>query len=153
MPTVSDSDMLREMESSEEMERLETQEIEARMENDIGELDEIYRSAHEGELERTGQPVCIYEIYNGAGGWPFLHHGSLYSGLSLLTRSWRMRSDDVDAVGRLPILNDTYYRDILLETGGMFALANGINNIHKRPWIGFQSLACCWEEGIFIQKS
>ncbi|KAL2555589.1 Glycosyltransferase domain-containing protein [Forsythia ovata] len=58
-----------------------------------------------------------------------------------------MRSDDVDVVDRLPILNDTYYRDILLETGGMFALAIGIDNIHKRPWIGFQSLVCCWEEG------
>lgn len=45
----------------------------------------------------------------------------------------------MDAVGRLPILNDTYYRDILCETGGMFALANGVDNIHKRPWIGFQS--------------
>lgn len=45
----------------------------------------------------------------------------------------------MDAVGRLPILNDTYYRDILCETGGMFALANGVDNIHKRPWIGFQT--------------
>ncbi|CAI9767493.1 unnamed protein product [Fraxinus pennsylvanica] len=152
IPTVLDWDILREIESSEEVERLETQEIEERMEKDIGVWDEIYRTARkaeklkfemnerdEGELERTGQPVCIYEIYNGAGGWPFLHHGSLYRGLSLLTRSRRMRSDDVDAVGRLPILNDTYYRDILCETGGMFALANGVDNIHKRPWIGFQS--------------
>ncbi|KAL2555557.1 UDP-Glycosyltransferase superfamily protein [Forsythia ovata] len=152
VPTVADWDILREIESSEEVERLETEEIEERMEKDIGEWDEIYRSARkaeklkfemnerdEGELERTGQPVCIYEIYNGAGGWPFLHHGSLYRGLSLLTRSQRMRSDDVDAVGRLPILNDTYYRDILCEIGGMFAIANGVDNIHKRPWIGFQS--------------
>lgn len=68
------------------------------MEKDIGVWDEIYRTARkaeklkfetnerdEGELERTGQPVCIYEIYNGAGGWPFLHHGSLYRGLSLVS--------------------------------------------------------------------
>lgn len=68
------------------------------MENNIGEWDDIYRNARkseklrfeanerdEGELERTGQPICIYEIYNGAGGWPFLHHGSLYRGLSLVS--------------------------------------------------------------------
>lgn len=70
------------------------------MEKDIGEWDDIYRNARrseklrfeanlrdEGELERTGQPICIYEIYNGAGGWPFLHHGSLYRGLSLVSYS------------------------------------------------------------------
>lgn len=45
----------------------------------------------------------------------------------------------MDAVARLPILNDTYYRNILCEIGGMFSIANGVDNIHKRPWIGFQS--------------
>jgi len=68
------------------------------MEKDVGVWDNIYRNARkseklkfevnerdEGELERTGQPVCIYEIYNGAGVWPFLHHGSLYRGLSLVS--------------------------------------------------------------------
>lgn len=45
----------------------------------------------------------------------------------------------MDAVGRLPILNETSYRDILCEIGGMFAIANGIDDIHKGPWIGFQS--------------
>ncbi len=50
-----------------------------------------------------------------------------------------MRSDDVDAVGRLPILKDAYYRDILCETGGMFSIANRVDNIHRIPWIGFQS--------------
>lgn len=68
------------------------------MERNLGDWDEIYRNARrseklkfeanerdEGELERTGQPVCIYEIYNGAGSWPFLHHGSLYRGLSLVS--------------------------------------------------------------------
>ncbi|CAA0814347.1 UDP-Glycosyltransferase superfamily protein [Striga hermonthica] len=151
-PTMLDWDILTEIESSEEVERLEREEIEERMEKDVGEWDEIYRNARkseklrfesnerdEGELERTGQPVCIYEIYSGAGGWPFLHHGSLYRGLSLFTRSRRLSSDDVDAVSRLPILNDTYYRDILCEIGGMFSIANGIDDIHKRPWIGFQS--------------
>lgn len=68
------------------------------MEKDSGVWDDIYRNARkseklkfeanerdEGELERTGQPVCIYEIYSGAAAWPFLHHGSLYRGLSLVS--------------------------------------------------------------------
>lgn len=68
------------------------------MEKLAGNWDEIYRNARkseklkfeanerdEGELERTGQPVCIYEIYSGSGAWPFLHHGSLYRGLSLVS--------------------------------------------------------------------
>jgi hypothetical protein len=68
------------------------------MERDVEDWEEIYRNARkseklkfevnerdEGELERTGEPLCIYEIYNGAGAWPFLHHGSLYRGLSLVS--------------------------------------------------------------------
>lgn len=51
----------------------------------------------------------------------------------------RLRSDDVDADGQLPILNDTHYRDILCEIGGMFSIAYGVANIHRRPWIRFQS--------------
>ncbi|XP_059666007.1 uncharacterized protein LOC132311881 isoform X2 [Cornus florida] len=152
IPTELDWDILKEMESSEEVERLEMEEIDERMERDTGVWDDLYRSARkaeklkfevnerdEGELERTGQPLCIYEIYNGAGAWPFLHHGSLYRGLSLSRRARRLKSDDVDAVGRLPLLNDTYYRDILCEIGGLFSVANSLDNIHKRPWIGFQS--------------
>ena len=54
-------------------------------------------------------------------------------------RGQRQSSDDVDAVGRLPLLNDTYYQEILCEMGGMFAIANRVDNIHRRPWIGFQS--------------
>ncbi|OIV90590.1 hypothetical protein TanjilG_01671 [Lupinus angustifolius] len=150
--TKLDWDILREIEISEENEMLEMEEVEERMEKDAGVWDEIYRNARkseklkfeanerdEGELERTGQPVCIYEIYDGAGVWPFLHHGSLYRGLSLSRKAQRQRSDDVDAVGCLPILNDTYYRDILCEMGGMFATANSVDSIHRRPWIGFQS--------------
>lgn len=150
--TQLDWDILREIEISEENEMFEMEEVEERMERDVGVWDDIYRNARkseklkfevnerdEGELERTGQPVCIYEIYNGAGVWPFLHHGSLYRGLSLSRRAQRQSSDDVDAVGRLPLLNDTYYRDILCEMGGMFAIANKVDGIHRRPWIGFQS--------------
>lgn len=38
-----------------------------------------------GELERTGQPLCIYEPYYGEGTWPFLHNSSLYRGLGLVS--------------------------------------------------------------------
>ncbi|KAJ8759183.1 hypothetical protein K2173_004190 [Erythroxylum novogranatense] len=152
IPTESDWDVLQDIESAEEYEKLENDEFEERMDRSPGVWDEIYRNARkseklkfevnerdEGELERTGQPVCIYEVYSGAGSWPFLHHGSLYRGLSLSTKARRPRSDDVDAVSRLPLLNDSYYRDILCEMGGMFSIANMVDSIHSRPWIGFQS--------------
>ncbi|XP_050210140.1 uncharacterized protein LOC126660612 isoform X2 [Mercurialis annua] len=152
VPTESDWDVLREIDSLEEYERVESEELDERMDRIPGVWDDIYRNARkseklkfeanerdEGELERNGQPVCIYEIYYGPGAWPFLHHGSLYRGLSLSTISRRSRSDDVNAVARLPILNDTYYRNLLCEIGGMFSVANKVDNIHKRPWIGFQS--------------
>lgn len=152
IPTELDWDILNEIDSLEEVEKVELEEIEGRTDKSYGVWEELYRDAKraeklkseanerdEGELERTGQPLCIYEVYNGAGAWPFLHHGSLYRGLSLSTKSRRLRSDDVDAVGRLSILNETYYRDILLEMGGMFSIANRVDNVHKRPWIGFQS--------------
>ncbi|KAG9159518.1 hypothetical protein Leryth_026899 [Lithospermum erythrorhizon] len=151
-PTRVDWDILGQIERAEELENVETQEIEERTEMDIGEWDEIYRNARkaeklkfetnerdEGELERTGQPVCIYEIYKGAGAWPFLHHGSMYRGLSLSTKTRRLTSDDVDAADRLPLLNDSYYSDLLCEISGMFSVAYRIDDIHKRPWIGFQS--------------
>ncbi|MBA0721355.1 hypothetical protein Golax_008905, partial [Gossypium laxum] len=150
--TGQDLDLVTEIENFEDYERLEMEEINERTERHLGVWDEIYRNARkseklrfeanerdEGELERTGQPVCIYEIYSGAGAWPFLHHGSLYRGLSLSRRARRLTSDDVDAVGRLPLLNSTYYRDLLCEVGGMFSIANRVDSIHKRPWIGFQS--------------
>ncbi|KAF5794547.1 putative glycosyl transferase, family 1 [Helianthus annuus] len=150
--TELDWDSLSEIDTLEETERVELEEIEGRTDKSYGVWEELYRDAKkadklkfeanerdEGELERTGQPLCIYEVYNGAGAWPFLHHGSLYRGLSLSTKSRRLRSDDVDAVGRLSILNETYYRDVLLEMGGMFSIANRLDNVHKRPWIGFQS--------------
>ncbi|GKV34234.1 hypothetical protein SLEP1_g42625 [Rubroshorea leprosula] len=151
-PSEFDWDVLKEVEDFEEYERLESEELKERMEENSGVWDEIYRNARkseklkfeanerdEGELERTGQPVCIYEIYSGTGAWPFLHHGSLYRGLSLSRTAIRLRSDDVDAVVRLRILNDTHYRNILCEIGGMFSIAYRVDNIHRRPWIGFQS--------------
>ena len=40
------------------------------------------------ELERTGQPLCIYEPYHGKGAWPFLHkENSLYRGLAIVSHS------------------------------------------------------------------
>ncbi|RRT36747.1 hypothetical protein B296_00029649 [Ensete ventricosum] len=51
----------------------------------------------------------------------------------------RRSESDIDAVSRLPVLNDTYYRDLLCETGAMFAVANSVDSVHKLPWIGFQS--------------
>ena len=72
--------------------------IDERVERPLLTWDEVYRNARkserlkpegnerdEGELERTGQPVCIYEIYHGEGAWPFLHHGSLYRGITLVS--------------------------------------------------------------------
>ncbi|XP_016551080.1 uncharacterized protein LOC107850823 isoform X1 [Capsicum annuum] len=151
-PNELDWDILNQMERSEEVNRLEMEELEERMEKGIGKWDDIYRNARkaeklrfesnerdEGELERTGQPLCIYEVYDGTGAWPFLHHGSLYRGLSLSTKARRLQSDDVDAVLRLNLLHDTYFQNILCEMGGMFSIANHLDNIHKRPWIGFQS--------------
>uniref|UniRef100_A0A7N0SVT9 Glycosyl transferase family 1 domain-containing protein n=1 Tax=Kalanchoe fedtschenkoi TaxID=63787 RepID=A0A7N0SVT9_KALFE len=152
LPTKLDWKILSEIDSSEDYERQEMGELEERMEKSYGIWDDIYRNARkaeklkfetnerdEGELERTGQPLCIYEIYGGSGAWPFLHHGSVYRGLSLTTSGRRLRSDDVNAVDRLPLLNDKYYRCVLCEIGGMFSIANKVDNIHKRPWIGFQS--------------
>ncbi|KAL2930626.1 Dimethyladenosine transferase [Bienertia sinuspersici] len=139
--------------------------LDERMDKDPGVWDEIYRNARkaeklrfeanerdDGELQRTGRLLCIYEVYNGAGAWPLLHQGSLYRGLSLNVminpflclpnqsrRSRRLSSDDVDAAYRLPLLNDPHYRDILCEMGGMLSIAYKVDVIHKRPWIGFQS--------------
>lgn len=60
-----------------------------------GLWEEVYRnvrradqSLHERngeELERTGQPLCIYEPYFGEGTWRFLHRTSLYRGLRLVS--------------------------------------------------------------------
>lgn len=49
-----------------------------RSRNDLHERDE-------GELERTGQPLCIYEPYFGQGTWSFLHLSSLYRGVGLVS--------------------------------------------------------------------
>ncbi|KAJ0967122.1 hypothetical protein J5N97_024039 [Dioscorea zingiberensis] len=150
--TQLDWDDISEMEISEDFERRELQELEERTEKILGSWEEVYRNARkaeklkseaherdEGELERTGQTLCVYEIYDGEGAWSFLHHGSLYRGISLSRGSQRPRTDDVDATNRLPILKDAFYRNIFCELGAMFSIANKVDNIHKTPWIGFQS--------------
>nr|GMD31581.1 Phosphatidyl-myo-inositol mannosyltransferase [Ipomoea batatas] len=134
------------------MKRREDDELKGRTDQSRGTWEEVYKSAKradrskndlherdEGELERTGQPLCIYEPYYGEGTWPFLQHTSLYRGLGLSTKGRRPGYDDIDAPSRLPLLNNPYYRDVLYEFGGFFAIANRIDRIHKNAWIGFQS--------------
>ncbi|XP_076910531.1 uncharacterized protein LOC143568206 [Bidens hawaiensis] len=126
-------------------------ELRDRSEQHRGTWEDIYRSAkradrskndlHErddGELERTGQPLCIYEPYFGQGAWPFLHQGPLYRGLGLTTKGRRSR-DDIDAPSRLPLLSIPYYSNALGDFGAFFAIANRIDRIHKNAWIGFSS--------------
>nr|GME17197.1 Phosphatidyl-myo-inositol mannosyltransferase [Ipomoea batatas] len=130
----------------------EDEELKGRTDQHSGTWEEVYKNAkradrakndlHERddkELERTDQPLCIYEPYYGEGTWPFLHHTSLYRGIGLSTKGHRPGLDDIDAPSSLPLLSNTYYRDLLSEYGGFFAIANQIDNIHKNAWIGFQS--------------
>lgn len=132
--------------------RREEEQLKDRIEQSRGTWEEVYRNAKradrskhdlherdEGELERTGQPLTIYEPYFGEGTWPFLHDRSLYRGIGLSTKGRRSGRDDVDAPSRLPLLNNPYYRDILGDYGALFAIANRIDRIHKNAWIGFQS--------------
>lgn len=69
-----------------------------RIEQSWGTWEEVYRNAKradrskhdlherdEGELERTGQPLTIYEPYFGEGTWPFLHDKSLYRGIGMVS--------------------------------------------------------------------
>ncbi|KAK9068327.1 hypothetical protein SSX86_012438 [Deinandra increscens subsp. villosa] len=130
----------------------EDDELRDRSEQSRGTWEEVYKNAkkadrskndlHErddGELERTGQPLCIYEPYFGQGSWPFLHYKSLYRGIGLSTKGRRSSRDDIDAPSRLALLNSPYYRDTLGNFGAFFAIANRIDRIHKNAWIGFSS--------------
>uniref|UniRef100_A0A0E0C4S6 Glycosyl transferase family 1 domain-containing protein n=1 Tax=Oryza meridionalis TaxID=40149 RepID=A0A0E0C4S6_9ORYZ len=77
--------------------RLEEEELKERSEQPHGTWEEVYRNVkrvermkndlHERddkELERTGQPLSIYEPFFGEGTWPFLHRSSLYRGIGLV---------------------------------------------------------------------
>lgn len=68
------------------------------MDQPRGTWEDVYRNAkkadrsknelhetNEQELERTGQPLCIYEPYFGEGTWTFLHHTTLYRGVGLVS--------------------------------------------------------------------
>ncbi|CAA7390860.1 unnamed protein product [Spirodela intermedia] len=151
-PSDSDWEDVREMEFSEDIETLEIQELAERTERPSESWEDVYSKSRKAskrkfgdderddeELEKVGQYVSIYEIYGGAGAWPFLHHSALYRAVSLSKDAKESRVDDVRAVLRLSFLNITYYRDLLCEYGGMLAIANKSNSIHKTPWIGFQS--------------
>ncbi|XP_034904882.1 uncharacterized protein [Populus alba] len=132
--------------------RREEEELKDRTDQPHGTWEDVYKSAKradrsrndlherdEGELLRTGQPLCIYEPYFGEGTWSFLHQSSLYRGIGLSTKGRRPRTDDIDAPSRLSLLSKPYYRDALGEYGAFFAIANRIDRIHKNSWIGFQS--------------
>ncbi|XP_078427551.1 uncharacterized protein LOC144700044 [Wolffia australiana] len=151
-PSNLDWEDIREMEFLEDIEMLEAEELLDRTERPWESWEDVYSRTRkvskmkvgndereDEELEKVGQHVTIYEIYSGAGAWPFLHHGVLYRSVSLSTEAEGSRMGDVRAVLRLPLLNITYYRDILCEYGGILAIANKLNSIHKTPWIGFHS--------------
>ncbi|KAL6534773.1 hypothetical protein OROGR_013448 [Orobanche gracilis] len=146
--------------------RKEDDELKDRTDQPRGTWDEMYRNARradrslherdEGELERTGQPLCIYEPLVLEYG-PFcivLHYieglgcemiadcpsSSVTNPIAIKsTKGRRQGVDDIDAPSRLPLLNNAYYRDLLGEYGAFFAIANRIDRIHKNAWIGFQS--------------
>lgn len=143
-------------EMDEAIERREADELEERNDQPQGTWEDVYRNVkrvertrgelHErddGEMERTGQPLCIYEPYYGPGAWPFLHRVALYRGIGLAAKGRRAGADDVDGPARLALLGDSYYRDVLCEYGAYFAIANRVDRIHKNSWIGFQS----WRAG------
>ncbi|KFK30705.1 hypothetical protein AALP_AA6G017100 [Arabis alpina] len=132
--------------------RREDEELKGRALKYHGTWEEVYKSAKradrskndlherdEGELLRTGQPLCIYEPYFGEGTWSFLHQHPLYRGVGLSVKGRRPRMDDIDASSRLPLFNNPYYRDALGDFGAFFAISNKIDRLHKNSWIGFQS--------------
>ncbi|KAJ0971503.1 hypothetical protein J5N97_019462 [Dioscorea zingiberensis] len=146
--------------------RLEEEELKDRTDQPHGTWEDVYRSVkradraknelHERddrELERTGQPLCIYEPYFGEGTWPFLHNTSLYRGIGLSSKGRRPGADDIDASSRLPLLGNAYYRDALGEYGAFFALANRIDRIHRNAWIGFQSWRVVARKGGLSRKA
>lgn len=137
---------------ADDLERKEEEQIEERHELLRGSWEDIYKvvkkmerlktELHErddGELERTGQPLCIYEPYFGMGASIFVHQNDpFYRGISMISKQKRPGYDDIDAASRLPLLNDSYYQEVLCEYGAFFSIANRIDRVHKNSWIGFQ---------------
>ncbi|XP_031504760.1 uncharacterized protein LOC116267270 [Nymphaea colorata] len=150
--SLADWEEQRSIEMAYARKRREEEELKDRTDQPRGTWEEVYRNAkradrarnelHERddrELERIGQPLCIYEPYFGEGAWPFLHQSSLYRGIGLSTKGRRPGADDIDGSARLPLLNSGYYRDVLSEYGAFFAIANRIDRLHRNAWIGSQS--------------
>ncbi|KAF8107122.1 hypothetical protein N665_0126s0040 [Sinapis alba] len=132
--------------------RQEDEELKGRALQDHVSWEEVYKSAKradrskndlherdEGELERTGQLLCIYEPYFGEGTWSFLHEYPLYRGVGMSVKGRRPGMDDIDASSRLPLFSQPYYRDALGDFGAFFAISNKIDRLHRNAWIGFQS--------------
>ncbi|XP_040954206.1 uncharacterized protein [Gossypium hirsutum] len=91
--------------------RREEQELKDRTDQPRGTWEDVYRNAKkadrmrndlherdERELERIGQPLCIYEPYFGEGTWPFLHQNSLYRGIGLASLSGIAETSLLDAI-------------------------------------------------------
>ncbi|XP_021850674.1 uncharacterized protein [Spinacia oleracea] len=146
--------------------RREDAELKDRSDQPRGTWEDVYRNSrradhlkndlHErgdGELERTGQPLCIYEPYFGEGTWLFLHHKPLYRGIGLASKGRRHGTDDVDASSRLSVLSNPYYRDLLGEFGAFFAIANRVDRVHKNAWIGFQSWRATARKGVLSKTA
>eukprot|EP00850_Spirogloea_muscicola_P026411 SM007189S21381 [mRNA] locus=s7189:72:703:+ [translate_table: standard] len=85
-PFEGDSAEEREEEAAAEQSAIEEDELADRREHRKTTWEEVTHAVkraereglHErddGELERSGQPLCIYEPYWGAGAWPFLRAG------------------------------------------------------------------------------
>ncbi|ONM40371.1 glycosyl transferase family 1 protein [Zea mays] len=91
--------------------KMEEDELKDRNDQPHGTWEEVYRNVkrverlknelHERddkELERTGQPLCIYEPFFGEGTWPFLHQSSLYRGVGLANLSTNAESAILEAI-------------------------------------------------------
>ncbi|KAL2892091.1 D-inositol 3-phosphate glycosyltransferase [Bienertia sinuspersici] len=130
--------------------RREDAELKDRSDQPRGTWEDVYRNSrradhlkndvHErddGELERTGQPLCIYEPYLGREPGLFCITDHFIEALAAKGR--RRGADDVDASSRLSLISNPYYRDVIGEFGAFFAIANRVDRIHKNAWIGFQS--------------
>nr|KJB24631.1 hypothetical protein B456_004G154300 [Gossypium raimondii] len=102
--------------------RREEQELKDRTDQPRGTWEDVYRNAKkadrmrndlherdERELERIGQPLCIYEPYFGEGTWPFLHQNSLYRGIGLASLSGIAETSLLDAIEKRKYGDAVYF--------------------------------------------
>ncbi|PWZ34174.1 hypothetical protein Zm00014a_011593 [Zea mays] len=91
--------------------KMEEDELKDRNDQPHGTWEEVYRNVKrverlknelrerdDKELERTGQPLCIYEPFFGEGTWPFLHQSSLYRGVGLANLSTNAECAILEAI-------------------------------------------------------